>query len=141
MKFTVRNQDVAEEYEADDIYDLIDQLLEEWIAGDANMPGVFAFLADNGYAMDMTDDEVDEGTDESILRTAADAVRIVLHAGDSETLAVFLSAISSEYQIEGPDGEPTSDLSEEYERSDDKSELDDDEAADLERRMDEDYDY
>jgi hypothetical protein len=97
--------DEAEEYEAEDIYDLIDQLLDEWVEGDAHMPGVFAFLADHGYDLGIADDDVDEGTDESVLQTAADAVRILINTEAPESLeklALFLSAISGEYTIEGP---------------------------------------
>lgn len=143
MKFIVRvksHLDEAEEYTADDIYELIDQLLDEWIAGDADMPGVFAFLADHDCDLGITDDEIDEGTDESVLQLAADAVRLRLHAGDDETLAVFLSAISSEYTIE----EQGAGVSEkEDEADDDKEEADGDDELDeeYEKQLDEDYDY
>lgn len=162
MKFIVRvksHLDEAEEYEAEDIYDLIDQLLDEWVEGDADIPGVLAFLADHGHDLGITDADVDEGTDESLLQMAADAVRTLLHTEDShglERLALFLSAISGEYTIEGPSADATDKESEASDsekagdegankvEEDDKEDGDDDaddEDEEYEKKLDEDYDY
>lgn len=154
MKFTVRvksHLDEAEEYEAEDIYDLIDQLLDEWIEGDADMPGVFAFLADHDHDLGITDDDIIEGTDESVLQMAADAVRILLNTEDPhslERLALFLSAIGNEYTIEGGVSDKESDVSD-YENEADATadgeadkEVDDEELnEEYEKKLDEDYDY
>lgn len=113
MLFTVRVKDLGDEvleYDADDIYGVIDQLLDDWIEGDVNLPGVFAFLKAEGYDFGVCDEDVNEGADEDLLDAAANAVRTVLHIGmdDSEIddaaaalekLAVFLAAIGEQYQI------------------------------------------
>ncbi len=106
------------EYEGDDIYDVIDQLLTEWVNGDVDLPGVFAFLKKEGNDFGIADEDVDEGTDTELLERAANAVRDILHIGidDSEInnaamaldkLAIFLTAIGDEYQI-------TQELDEDY---------------------------
>ena len=128
MLFTVRvvaHGNEPEEYEADDIYDVIDQLLEEWVNGDADLPGALAFLKAEGYDFGVADEEVDEGTDEDLLENAANAIRTILHIGvdDSEIddaaaalekLANFLAAIGDEYQItEGCEDEDDEDADQE----------------------------
>lgn len=158
MLFTVRAKahcNEPEYYDADDIYGVIDQLLTAWVEGDTDLPGVFAFLKAEGYdyglssragefinsssagSFGILDEDVDEGTDEDLLESAANAVRTLLSIGvdDSEIddaavalekLAVFLTAIGDEYQIvEG----------------DDDYDIDRDEAEALEKKLDEDYDY
>ncbi len=108
--YTKAHMNEPVEYEGDDIYDVIDQLLTQWVNGDADLPGLFAFLKKEGYDFGITDEDVDEGTDTELLEDAANAVREVLHIGrdDSEIanaavalnkLALFLTAIGEEYQI------------------------------------------
>lgn len=135
MIFTVRvaaHDNEPEEYSADDIYGVIDQLLSEWVDGDADLQGAFAFLKAEGYDYGITDEEVDEGTDEELLESAANAIRTVLYIGVDESeiedaaaalekLANFLAAIGDEYQItEGWDEDEDED--EEAERAKEEKE-------------------
>lgn len=154
MLFTVRvkaHGDAPEEYYAEDIYGVIDQLLDEWVDGDAELPGIFAFLKAEGYDFGISDEEVDEGTDKELLMNAADTVRTVLHINmdDSEIddaaaalgkLAMFLAAIGDEYQItEG--WENDADGESEADESNVEADTDAVYNSEHERAMDEDYDY
>jgi len=169
MLFIVRvaaHGNEPEEYYADDIYGVIDQLLEEWVEGDADLPGALAFLKAEGYDFGIADEDVDEGTDAELLENAANAIRTILHIGmdDSEIddaaealekLASFLAAIGDDYKIL-PADEDEDDQDKEAEETNKESvgdtepeprkaeaEADDDEIDDeeLEKALDEDYDY
>lgn len=108
MKYIVRAFSQGyepEEYDAPNIYAVVDQLLDEWVEGDADLPGVFGFLEEQGYGFGITDDEVDEDIDRDILEQAANTVSAILGIGDEtshddDALALFISAISEEYHIE-----------------------------------------
>lgn len=161
----------GEEYEAANIFDLIDQLLDEWVNGDADMPGAFAFLAENGHDLGITDAEVNEsssvagsyepsryargaeGTDSDLLQTAADLIRELFgppEARSMEQLALFLAAISGEYTIEGDvsdkeEGASESDTkaggADKVEAADAEDEDDEELDEEYEKQLDEDYDY
>ena len=84
--------------------DLIDILLDEWVAGDVDMPGVMTFLRDHGVEPPMEDDDVMEGELEEEIIRAADAVRALVAEGSDAVANEFLAAITKGFRIEEMDG-------------------------------------
>ena len=85
------------------LVDLIDALLDEWVAGDVDMPGVMAFLRDHGVEPPMEDEDVLEGEFEEEIIGAADAVRALV--SDTGSVAKeFVAAIAKGFRIEEMDG-------------------------------------
>lgn len=105
-KFAVYTKGSSDEvYDAEDIYDLIDTLLDEWVDGDRDLFGAMSFLEQNDIHIGIADEDVDEGTDEVLLGRAAGSIRYLLGIGveegehDDEMLALFLAAIQEDERI------------------------------------------
>jgi len=84
----------------ENLVELINVLLDEWVASDADMQGVMSFLRAHGIEPPVEDDDVMGGEyEESAIVEAADGVRnlVATSASDAED---FLAAIATSFRIE-----------------------------------------
>ncbi len=86
-------------YAAESLADLVDQVLDEWVGGDRDLPGIMAFLRANGVEPPMEDDDVIEGENEPEIIEAADAVRAIVETSPARATE-FLAAISGAIRVE-----------------------------------------
>jgi hypothetical protein len=104
----------------DTVIDVLTRLGSEWVAGDLELPHTFTFLAAHGRDFGITDDEVDEGTDEALLARAVETV-LELCADNEEVTREYLAVIGSRVRIVEADerSEATDDDEDEDETDDD----------------------
>ena len=89
--------------ECDTVIDVLTLLGSMWVAGDVELPNTFTFLASHGRDFGITDEEVDEGTDEELLQRAVEAV-LELCVDNEAVTREYLEAIASRVRIEEVDG-------------------------------------
>ena len=91
--------DAPEMYEGcDTVIDVLTRLGSEWVAGDVELPNTFTFLAAHGRDFGITDDDVDEGTDEALLARAVEAV-LELCADNEAITREYLIAIADRVRV------------------------------------------
>ncbi len=84
--------------DCDTVVDVLMQLLADWMTGDADLHGTFAFLSNHGRDFGITDDEADENTDPDLLEAAGEAV-LELCADNDVVLAEYLAAVGDRVLI------------------------------------------
>jgi hypothetical protein len=93
----------------DTVIDVLTRLGSEWVAGDVELPNTFTFLAAHGRDFGITDEEVDEGTDEELLARAVEAM-LELCADNEAVTREYLIAIADRVRIvEATDGDEATD--------------------------------
>jgi hypothetical protein len=84
--------------DCDTTTDVLMQLLVDWVAGEVDLHGTFAFLTNHGRDFGVADVDVDEGTAPELLEAAAEAV-LTLCADNDAVTAEYLIAIGDRVLI------------------------------------------